>query len=662
MTIHMIPLETLTVSPENARKSYDPEKLEELKASIMAHGLLQNLVITEVAGQPVVEAGGRRLRALLELAEAGELPADYEVPCELVFEADALEISLAENTIREPMHPADEFEAFAKMVADGKQVSEIANRFGTTVRHVEQRLRLSACAPELIDEYRAGKLTLDQLRAFTVADNPDKQLEYYHNAKYDWELHPNDIRRALTKKCIKGDHGLVKFVDLDAYTAAGGTVRRDLFGEADYIENVELLERLANDKIRFEVEKLEAEGWDWVDADLEFQHIKPANYITVEADDSEVPPHLPETLAQLEAQLEEVDGPDGDEEESQRLQDQIDDIEAEIESFKTFAPEQKAQAGCYVGVLNGKICIVRGLTKPEALKKAEAKSAKTAAKEEKQKQAAKKDPANLSQSLTDELKQHRLPIMQKALIDAPHIAIDLLLFTLAEQIIGQRFYGQNCDLNARKTQWPVLTAKSDAAQAVTGAAEILSTNWLKKRTAAERFTEFRKLEPLEKQMIGVYSFVATLQAAPIDVKQQKDSALELALSLAGISVAKWWRPTKENFFSRIGKEQLMTIGAELVGTGFAESYGGKKKGELAEIIEDIIAAPDSQPTDELADKVKNWLPAGMQFLPAQAGEVKPSPATKKKAPAKQAAKPKPKNAGKAAKSPKKTPAKRKEAA
>ena len=65
-------------------------------------------------GRYAVVAGRRRYLALAQLAEAGRLDAAYAVPCRVLDrETDAAEISLAENIVRAPMHPADQFEAFA---------------------------------------------------------------------------------------------------------------------------------------------------------------------------------------------------------------------------------------------------------------------------------------------------------------------------------------------------------------------------------------------------------------------------------------------------------------------------------------------------------------------------------------------------------------------
>ena len=80
-------------------------------------------------GKFAVIAGKRRLQALSQLVEAGTLSPRIEVPCRVVVhEADLTEISLAENVQREPMHPADEFEAFRQLIEKGRCVADVAAR------------------------------------------------------------------------------------------------------------------------------------------------------------------------------------------------------------------------------------------------------------------------------------------------------------------------------------------------------------------------------------------------------------------------------------------------------------------------------------------------------------------------------------------------------
>ena len=158
-----IPLNKLTAWDGNVRKTAGADTaLAELAASIAAHGLLQSLVVRNgKKGRFAVVAGGRRLAALLQLAEAGKIAADYAVPCQVVADdADATEISLAENAVREQMHPADEFEAFRDLSDKGMPAADVAARFGVTEAVVSKRLKLARVSPVILTAYRDGKLDL----------------------------------------------------------------------------------------------------------------------------------------------------------------------------------------------------------------------------------------------------------------------------------------------------------------------------------------------------------------------------------------------------------------------------------------------------------------------------------------------------------------------
>src|SRR5580693_10211097 len=127
----LIAVSRLEKSPVNARRTAAKVGMEELKASLLAHGLMQNLVVTDGGdGTYRVIAGGRRLEAIHSLQAEGKLPEDFAVPCQVVTEDHALEMSLAENTVRLAMHPADQFEAFAALIDKGETAADVASRFG----------------------------------------------------------------------------------------------------------------------------------------------------------------------------------------------------------------------------------------------------------------------------------------------------------------------------------------------------------------------------------------------------------------------------------------------------------------------------------------------------------------------------------------------------
>ena len=101
-----IPLNKLTVWTGNVRKVQNRDGIDALSASIKAHGLQQNLVVRKDGKKFAVVAGGRRLKALRQLAKAGDIPAAFAVPCRIAKAGNETELSLAENVMREDMHPA----------------------------------------------------------------------------------------------------------------------------------------------------------------------------------------------------------------------------------------------------------------------------------------------------------------------------------------------------------------------------------------------------------------------------------------------------------------------------------------------------------------------------------------------------------------------------
>ncbi len=229
-TIETLSLNKLVYSKENVRRTGGEDGIAELAASIVVHGLRQNLNVRATdKGRFEVIAGGRRLRALKQLAKEGLLAKDVGVPCRIMADGEnAAEISLVENTMRVAMHPDDQFEAFQRLVDDGQSVEGVAARFGVTPAVVERRLKLARVSPKLREAFRKGDLTLEQMMAFAVSDDHTQQEEVYGTLSH-WSNRPHDIRQALTQQAVALSHPLALFVTVEGYEAAGGVILRDLF-------------------------------------------------------------------------------------------------------------------------------------------------------------------------------------------------------------------------------------------------------------------------------------------------------------------------------------------------------------------------------------------------------------------------------------------------
>ncbi|OYV36440.1 MAG: hypothetical protein B7Z80_15565 [Rhodospirillales bacterium 20-64-7] len=348
MNITMIPLTALVRSEANVRKTGVANGIEELAASIAAHGLLQNLQVRPVAdGKFEVVAGGRRLAALKLLAKRKAIAKDMPVGCNVLDAEDATEISLAENEMRQAMHPADQFDAFKKLADAGLGEEEIAARFGITPHGVRQRMKLATVSPVLIALYRDEEMTLDHVMAFTVSDDHKAQEAAWFDVP-DYERRPHSIRRRLTEAHVKADDRRARFVSVAAYVAAGGAIVTDLFQKSDegYLTDPALLDRLVDEKLVREAEAVRQEGWKWVEImpDISFDALR--SFGEAKGKAQPIPPKQEKALAKAEREAEKLrELEELTDEQSERLDALDAEIEALSEPVYEWSDRQKAKTG-----------------------------------------------------------------------------------------------------------------------------------------------------------------------------------------------------------------------------------------------------------------------------------------------------------------------------
>jgi ParB family transcriptional regulator, chromosome partitioning protein len=475
--VRNIPLDRLVLSPANARKT-PPSAAEdaELKESIAAHGLKQNLVVSpSPEGRDVyaVTTGGRRLKALQELAAAGVIPTDYAVPCLVEEPAAALETSLLENTVRAAMHPADEFAAMAALIDAGASVAAIAGRFGVTDRHVKQRLKLGKVAPELLDEYRAGKISLEVMTAFTLGADHEAQLAVWHQVKDQAYIQPYTVRRLLTQGAVPLDGHLGAFVGAAVYEAAGGTVTRDLFsGDEDgFLDDAALVRRLAFAKLEAKAEELRP-SWAWAKAMLDPDYGFTAEYTRIPPKAAEFPPAVAAELRDIEDRLAALEGLSEDDwteelaAEADELEARRDELIETSEAEAVYTPEDRARAGAIVTIGDdGEFRLFEGLVErpshadgcgTEAVDDDEpfapgVAGAAPSPRPLSGEQQVRKE-CGFSQLLVDDLKAHRLQIARAHLAGDFGVAFDLALYALCSDLFDHFRRSRPLDLRAVETR------------------------------------------------------------------------------------------------------------------------------------------------------------------------------------------------------------------
>lgn len=659
--VRKIPLDRLVLSPANARKT-PPSAAEdaELKASIKARGLKQNLVVCpslDGDGLYAVTAGGRRLKALQDLAAESNIPADHEVPC-LVEEPDAaLETSLMENTIRVAMHPADEFAAMATLIDAGESVEAVATRFGANERHVRQRLKLGKVAPELLDEFRAGKLSLEVMTAFTLGADHAAQLAAWRQVKDQGYIQPYTVRRLLTQGAVPLDSRLGAFVGAAAYEAAGGTVTRDLFsGDEDgFMDDAALVRRLAIEKLEAKAEQLRPH-WAWVRAMLDPDYGFTAEYGRIRPKPAEFPPAVAAELQEIEDRLAALETlaedrwTDGLMSEAEELEARRDELIETTEAEAVYAKEDRARAGVIVTIDDdGEFRLYEGLversTSPAGTRNADGEVAEdsseafaTGAGDTRPsprllsgEERVRKE-CGFSQALVDDLKAHRVQIARAHLAGDFEVAFDLALYALCTDLCDRGWRSRPLDLRAVETR--PSSSLNDLAgtpgdRLLDAREKALALEWLS-LPPAEGFAALAALPVDAKQTLFAWCIAAILKPQ-LAVENGADPVIESAIGRLAIPFADFWRPTAANYWGRAKKAHGLTIAEAVLGPRWAHDHADDKKAILAAALEqafDPAGSAASIALDQAArDAAAAWLPPGIAAGAATAqngdGDVRP---------------------------------------
>lgn len=651
-----VQLSQLQLSPLNARKTGVVD-VEGLAASIEAHGLMQNLSVTPSANDPDrfdVIAGGRRLAALQRLQQEGRLDPHYLVPIRLIADDAALEASTAENTMREAMHPADQFDAFKGMVEAKKSIGDIAAHFGVPEIFVKQRLKLAKVAPKLVQVYREEGMSLEQLQTLALTDDQKLQEKVWFGAKSNYDRGAGRLRQQLTESKVASTNHVARFVGLPAYEAAGGLVLRDLFSTRDeaFLTDRQLLDTLAMDKLEAAAQRERDEGWSWVVARISADYDQLAEYPHSGAEPKFAKPGAEENsrIKDINARLKEIevlidadDEAEGDDqlewEDREALTDESEALEQErrnLSGGKEIWPDAiKAVAGVVVFLDNGGLRVARGRLQPG--QKADKAGAVTGKPTEASgtKPAAPKKP-ELSQDMVLRLEMHRAAAIRMHVASEPRKAFTLLLTNLALDLLhAGRGASLGLSLNPRNNHAAadglIKSKFADLGKApARKALDLIVGNWKNAgmpTKAVELFTWVDQL-PDDKRL----ELLAVATALTLDTNSG-DRGKALA-EVFNVNMQTWWEATPASYLELVPKVLLAEAVADVTGKPAGESVlAMKKDGAMAEAAKRLAGT--------------GWLPKplrGPAYKLGKAAAAKPAPAASK--PAKKAAAPAKKPAAK----------------
>ena len=601
-TIAFIPLNRLKKSPRNARKTpHAASDIEALAASTREKGILQPPVVEPERrpdGQPtgyylVTIGEGRRLSQRLR-ARRKEIKTTEPIRCVIDTAHDAFEISLDENVTRFAMHPADQFEAFRELAqTKGLSAEEIGARFGVAATVVRRRLRLGAVSPKLMAAYRADDLTLDQLMAFAVSEDHARQEQVWSDLSYNRS--PSFIRRLMTEHEVEASDRRARFVGAEAYQAAGGRLRCDLFSEegTGWFEDATLLDRLSLDKLTAEAEAVRlAEGWAWAEAHLAFPHDHGCRRVyprTVEPD--------PATKARLAALAEEYDAivaTCGDDNLSEEQDARLEALDAQLSAAcpDHFEPDMVARGGLFAVLGQDGVRIERGFVRPADEAPAEtdpdADPGTDSDTTEDPPDAVRSKP--LSERLVADLTAHRTAALRDALADQPRLAFLAALHA----VTIQTFYrgGETClDLNISCVG---LEAHAEGlADSVAGQAIAARHAAWAARLPDDPDTLLATLDPWsDEDRLSLFAHCVALSVNAVQrpgISRRVLAHAEALAALVELDMGRYWTATAASYLGRVTKAHMVEAVAEGASPEAATQLEDLKKAAMAAKAEALLA-------------------------------------------------------------------------
>jgi ParB family chromosome partitioning protein len=571
-------LDQLIASALNVRQADKLDGVSELAANIEQLGILQPLSVRKVpaanghdAAYEVID-GERRLAALRKLKEEGTIDGAYIVPVLLRDDDDATAsaVSLSANIMRLPLHPADQYQAFARLKREGKGVQEIAKLFSLKKKEVEKTLALGNLAPAVLDAYRNNEHVDEEVARLLTRISDHRQMEIIGQIKKG-KLLPWQIKTLLENEQIATSSPLVQFVGLKEYESRGGVVTRDLFGGSAYCTDRKLLLEIAKEKGDTIRAQLIDEGWAWAEYVQELPANAVNNWQRIYAEEEYASAEDEALAAKLSAEKDKIeemgDGPEDPNDPVNVRYGEIEDEEDRIrERMVAVYPKSKMKKCGVIIDFNHREVFLKGFRRPEDVKLEK--------KKEKARDAQAKDgPTHgervlngtaLSSALQADMDGVLTDAVRIAISDDPQAADALLILSLLDNARFTYTTSIKTGLSNIRVETPHHAKLLEQVIAECGLPKAKAGGDRKLLPAYEAITKLSK------------SKRDKLRSALIANHLDKISGGDEHIDIVATDVSRIWKPDAA-FFERLNKSQMFVAFKE---AGVSLPPDNMKKSEL----------------------------------------------------------------------------------
>lgn len=596
--IEMVPLSALVKSPLNARTiPYPVESVRELADTISSLGLLQNLVVHSLPdGKSGVAAGGRRLTALQLLCDEQRIDTGYRVAVKRVSDELAAAASLAENVCRTAMHPAEQITGFRTLSAQGKTPVQIGDALGYGSRHVQRMLKLACLAPELLARLASDEIDTEQCQALCLESDPARQVEIFGQVSARYGNAPAHLlKRAITETEISVNNPRFMFVGREAYEAAGGIVREDLFSaqDGDGTADSVLIDRLAQEKLDTAAQAIrQEEGWLWSmtreSAIREYGDDR-IEYLLMPIPEPVYTDTEKARLASLVTQLNVTDTC----EDEYDIQQQIDDLEAQAVN-REWTDAQKAACGVVISRYGSDICVQRGVQKRGAPETETGTVSDTSQNSVVNTLSPPDAAEGISLPLLTKMSSERTLAVQAALMQQPQKAVALMVWRLCADV----FHGRSTASHPFSIRLSVahysLTDNAPSGKDGKAYVALMQEQERLERLLPEGWEQdFTTFFTLDGQvLIALMAFCTACSIEGVQTRENgrtSRSRLDALETAIGFHMRDWWSPEKANFFTHLTKPQIVSALTMAGLSGAASDAGKMNKGDAAELAGTMMA-------------------------------------------------------------------------
>jgi len=541
---------------------------------------------------------------------------------------------VAENVQRAPLHPLDQFRAFQAMRERGRSEEEIAAAFFVSANVVKQRLKLAAVSPVLLDAYAGEDMTLDQLMAFTVAPDHERQEQVWEALKRHYSRQPYEIRRMLTEGAVRASDRRAQFVGLDNYVEAGGDILRDLFQSDDggWLQDAGLLETMVAERLREEADAIRAEGWYWVEVSTDFPYGHTYGMRRIRGETEPMGEAEETSYADLTAEYERLQDEHADADDlPEEVDTRLGEIETAMEALQDrpvrFEPDEFAIAGAYVSIDgSGHLRIERGYVRPEDEPVAETDEtsvdadspggddASTDAVDDAVAESADEEDEDdglkpLSDRLVAELTAHRTLALRDALAQDPQVAYLAALHAMVLRLFYRYALDSCAEIDPRSAAFGAQApGLGDTSYAL--AIDTRTEAWAKNLPKApeELWSALTEWDSDSREALFAHCVAMCVNAVhdPHYRRPRQIAHAGVLASTIGLDMAKaGWTATADSYLGRVTKARILDAVREAKGDAAADRIAGLKKPEMVTAAEELLDGtgwlPEPLRTPPLAD-------------------------------------------------------------